>query len=141
MALDLEKLEQLAAQVTSGPWKVVDSDKYTFTVAILPPDFPQTPLVGRIRDKQDAAYIIAACNSAPELVAENRVLRERVQELERQRDWLVQFIEGYLDCDYCPYHKTQCTHIPTDCFRLISQKAEQAAKELAKANVDPRTTG
>jgi hypothetical protein len=81
MDINLEELERLAAQATPGPWKVVVSDKYTFTVAILPPDFPQTPLVVRIRDEQDAAYIVAACNAVPELIA-------RVRELERQRETL-----------------------------------------------------
>ena len=76
--LDLDELERLAKAATPGPWKVVISDKYGFTVAILPPDFPQTPLVGRAKDEQDAAYITAACNAVPELIAENRALREDV---------------------------------------------------------------
>ena len=82
MGVNIEKLEALAKAATPGLWKVVASDKYTFTVTILPPDFPQTPLVGRIRDEQDANYIVAACNSLPDLIAENRVLKERVQRLE-----------------------------------------------------------
>lgn len=84
MGYYLRELERMAKEATPGPWKVTVSDKYGFTVAILPPDFPQTPLVGRIRNEQDAAYIIAACNAVPGLIAENRALRERVQELERQ---------------------------------------------------------
>lgn len=84
MKPNLDELEQLAVKATPGPWGAVVSDKYNFTVAILPPDFPQTPLVGRIRDEQDAAYITAACNSLPELINENRELRKRMRELERQ---------------------------------------------------------
>jgi hypothetical protein len=68
MKFNLDELEQLVAQATPGPWGAVVSDKYNFTVAIIPPDFPQTPIVGRIRDEQDAAYITAACNSLPELI-------------------------------------------------------------------------
>ena len=101
----LVEMEQLAAKATPGSWKAVVSDKYNFTVAILPPDFPQTPLVGRIRDEQDAAYITSACNAVPELIkmyreaedkannawrilleAQARIVevQKRVQELERQ---------------------------------------------------------
>lgn len=77
MKLNLDELEQLAAQATPGPWTAVVSDKYGFTVAILPPNFPQAPLVGRSKDEQDAAYIVASCNATLDLIA-------RVRELERQ---------------------------------------------------------
>jgi hypothetical protein len=36
----------------------------------------------------NSAYIVAACNSLPTLIAENRALQERVRELERQREIL-----------------------------------------------------
>ena len=84
MPIDLDILEKLAKAATPGPWGAVVSEKYSFAVAILPPDFPQTPLVGRVRDEQDAAYIAAACNAVPKLIDERRALHERIIELEAE---------------------------------------------------------
>jgi hypothetical protein len=139
MGVDLEKLERLAAQATPGPWEVVASDKYTFTVAILPPDFPQTQLVGRIRDEQDAAYIVAACNAVPELIAENRALQEQVRELEREREWLAsQHAKACLDAanDACTLNTGDCPVCPLDkggrCLEVTSKTFIEAAEKAAK---------
>lgn len=35
--------------------------------------------IGYGTNETDAAYIVGACNAAPELIAENRALRERAQ--------------------------------------------------------------
>ena len=160
MKPNLDELEQLAAKATPGPWGAVVSDKYNFTVAILPSDFPQTPLVGRIRDEQDAAYIISACNAVSELIkmyreaddkankaweilleAQARIVevQKRVRKLEREKEWLTTFIEDNMDCEQCPHYETICKpKAPVDCFKFISRKAEEAAKET---NADSRTTG
>ena len=147
MGVDIDKLEALAKAATPGLWKVVASDKYAFTVAILPPDFPQTPLVGRIRDEHDAAYIVAACNSLPDLIAENRVLKGQVQRLEmrvadyieerdalvctkyaleQQRDWLSKKCEELSDDPedfFMPYNIPAKTWI---------ERAEQTIKEVGE---------
>lgn len=133
MKLNLDELEQLAAQATPGPWKLVVSDKYTFTVAILPPDFPQTPLVGRIRDEQDAAYIVASCNAVSALVAELKAEREKVKELEAQRDWLASklgdmcSVSSRGSCgvpEPCPYSKGYCR-----CLDVEQEEWVQVVKE------------
>lgn len=155
MPIDLDELERLHKAATPGPWKMVGSDQYTFTAVILPPDFPQTPLVGRFRDEQDAAYIVAACNSLPELIAENRTLQERAQmrqelveqyeqdiarfrqkvrELERQKVELAELAiygNGCFDCpleDVCLY-KEELVRDSAVCSRLLIEWVEQAAKE------------
>ena len=163
MKFNLDELEQLAAKATPGPWGAVVSDKYNFTVAILPSDFPQTPLVGRIRDEQDAAYIISACNAVPELIkmyreaddkankawrilleAQARIVevQKRVQELEAQRDWLASklgdmcSVSNRGSCgvpEPCPYSKGYCR-----CLDVEQKEWLQAAKET---NADSRTTG
>lgn len=81
--IDLDALEQLAAQATPGPWEVDDCNN----IRIAPKG---RPIVATIHDDEDylprmadAQYIAAACNAVPELIA-------RVRELERQRDWLAE---------------------------------------------------
>jgi hypothetical protein len=87
MAIDLDALEKLAAQATPGPWEadmlynIVDEHGilvHTFE------EFGHTTKPSR----ENVRYIVAACNAVPELIAENRALRERVRELERQREIL-----------------------------------------------------
>ena len=53
---------------------------------------------------------------------------KRVRELERQRDWLATFIDDNMECERCPYFESHCT----DCFKWVSQQAEQAAKEAGE---------
>lgn len=77
--LDLDELERLHAEATPGPW-VTDSDSLD--------NFPRTIFAGdnirvSLATKNNAAYIVAACNSLPALI-------KRVRELERQRGWLAE---------------------------------------------------
>lgn len=75
----------------------------------------------------DIMYLLCAL---PGLIAENRELRARGQELERQREWLAKFVASYVDCNQCPYSEDVCTpQAHVDCCSLISQKAEEATKE------------
>ena len=92
--IDLDELMRLHAAATPGPWsvKIGDfcSDDGYGTVAL-----PYVEANGKTicvptdrgpydeNDEDDAAYIVAACNAVPELVA-------RIRALEAQRDWLAQ---------------------------------------------------
>lgn len=119
----LDELEQMVKNITPGPWKAEISNKYAFTVAILPPDFPQTMLVGRVRNEQDAAYIVKACTVLPDLIAENRALQEKVQKLEQQRKWLAKKCEE-LSEDVEDFFMSY--HIPA---KEWIKRAEQATKK------------
>ena len=116
--LDLDELERLAKAATPGPWEM--DNNYNIRIAE-----GGHPLVITINDDEDwiprpsdARYIVAACNALPALI-------KRVRELERQRDWLATFIDDNMECERCPYFDSHCT----DCFKWVSQQAEQAAKE------------
>lgn len=122
--IDIEKLEKLMAQATPGPWEV----------KTLPtnPDFNYAAS-DRVRSgmvfhasAEDTTYIVTVCNSLPDLIAENRALQERAQmrqelveqyekdiarlrqkvrELETQRDYLLDKViieDNTDDIDYCP---------------------------------------
>ena len=78
--IDLDELMRLNDAATPGPWKV--ATWYGGYHTIRPKKEPEKSL-GQIERKNDAVYIVAACNAVPELVA-------RIRELEEQRDWLAQ---------------------------------------------------
>lgn len=81
MAIDLEKLERLAAQATPGPW--VGRGNHIFCANNKRLVYVEAE---RVLDLQTAAYIVDACNSLPTLIAENRALQEKVRELELDRE-------------------------------------------------------
>ena len=123
----LEELEWLAAQATPGPW--VGRGNHIFCA-----DNKRLAYVEaeRALDLQTAAYIVAACNTVPELVAENRALQERVRELERQRDWLAErlaFIcRSHNDCVLeCPK-----AILKIDCPEVTFERWIEAAKEAGE---------
>lgn len=78
MKPNLDELERLSKSATPGPWW---SSKYGAIYGSVQLD---DSFVGQISEGADNAYIIAACNSLPELINENRALQKRVRELERQ---------------------------------------------------------
>ena len=104
--IDLEKLESLAKAATPGPWVANNWGRVWYTPN---PDSKQLvcdTLRNTVRNPKrwrDNARLIAAMREAlPELIAENRALRERVRELERQRDWLIRY--AWIDTNApCPY--------------------------------------
>lgn len=129
--VDIEKLEKLMAQATPGPWfcKSVPglgggrhNRPHIFADGVCLP----VASLSVIKGEEDAAYIVAACNSLPDLIAENRALQERAQmrqelveqyekdiarlrqkvrELETQRDYLLDKVvieDNTDDIDYCP---------------------------------------
>jgi hypothetical protein len=94
MAIDLDALEKLAARATPGPWEVGE-------FAGIHNGFEGVAMAyaGNSKMNENAAYIVEACNSAPELIAENRALQEKVRELERQREF---FLRALNDNRLCP---------------------------------------
>ena len=99
--IDLNELEQLAKAATPGPWKI--GKGYAAKFVMTYEDIPVRRLVSVTEGNEgtcdlargwdescaNAAYIVAACNHAPELVArvreleaENRTLGERLCETE-----------------------------------------------------------
>lgn len=81
--INLDELMRLHAAATPGPWTVafytrVCSETKRKEVASCEED--AVPLKQR---EKNTAYIVAACNSVPELVS-------RIKHLEAQRDWMAQ---------------------------------------------------
>lgn len=127
--IDLNELERLAAQATPGPWELgnwvncvlhTNPAEYRRTFFI-----PGQPALSC--SPQDAAYIVAACNAAPELIA-------RVRELERQRGF---FISALKENNLCPA-KGRCWPDGSeleewDCSAANNRECWiQAAKEAGK---------
>lgn len=135
MAIDLEELERLAAQATSGPWEVGE-------FASIHNGFEgvATAYAGNSKMNKDAAYIVEVCNSAPELIAEHRALREKVRELERQRDWLAKLLGDLCTAQKdgeCPlFYACPASGFGWSCGNAIKENwiyaAEQAAKEAGE---------
>ena len=118
--IDLEKLMKLRAAATPGPWKV--ATWYRGYHTIRPKKEPEKSL-GQIERKHDAAYICAACNAVPELVA-------RIRELEAELYEAVGCIvsnesQTMFDCricffkQYCEYGKENCKRNPEMCRKAI----------------------
>ena len=114
MGVDIEKLEALAKAATPGPWKqgpYVPDGIFSAEGMILFDDCTR-----RRNFTNNIAYITAACNAVPELIA-------RVRELERQREWLAKKCEELSDDvedSFMPHH------IPT---KEWIKRAEHAAKD------------
>ena len=92
--INLDELMKLMKAARPGPWKVnsgdfESEDGYGTVTAPYVEAEGKTICVPVDRgpddenDEADAAYIVAACNAVPEMVA-------RIRELEAQRDWLAQ---------------------------------------------------
>lgn len=108
--IDLDELMRLHAAATPGPWKIgawngivaesprgVEWDKALFSVA----------LNAEKTAKADAAYICAACNAVPELVARIRELETELYEAvgciisnesQTMIDCRICFFEQYCEC-------------------------------------------
>ena len=101
--IDLNELERLAAQATPGPW--VDSG-----LGLIRPPKKSSEFVAHCAPivihsvkklqqcKDNAAYIVAACNAGSALIA-------RVRELERQNSFFLKALKENFMCPYslCKY--------------------------------------
>lgn len=65
----LDELEQLREAATPGPWEAWSWSSHIYTINKRPvdPDDERTGIAESLR-KNDAAYIVAACNAVPRLV-------------------------------------------------------------------------
>lgn len=81
--IDLDELERMAKRVDPLPWKLnLHMGKVVRYTEHGNERFIADCLRVTKRDahcKRNAAYIVAACNSLPDLIAENRALQERAQ--------------------------------------------------------------
>lgn len=81
MKLDIDKLMQLHDKATEGPWEMDGLNNIRIT--------PNgRPIVVTIHDYEDylprmadAAYIVAACNSIPDLIHRIRELEDEIESL------------------------------------------------------------
>ena len=106
MSVDIEKLEALAKAATPGPWW---ASKYGVIYGSVQPD---DIFVGHISEDADIAYITAARNAVPELIA-------RVRELEKERFLIIHAIAG-------KYGRSEAVELQKF---LEESKAERTAKE------------
>jgi hypothetical protein len=84
MAIDLEKLEQLAAKATPGPWFVTCNCTGKTFYTIKNDRVYIGEALGVYNGEANAAYIAAACNAIPKLLDERHALYERICELEAE---------------------------------------------------------
>lgn len=90
--LDLDGLSLLVRDAVSLPWKWVQHEvdperpQWSIHPGILIADETDGTPGGDEYDKANAAYLIAAVNALPALIAEVRRLREEVEAAEAQRD-------------------------------------------------------
>lgn len=91
--IDLGELERLAKAATPGPWGYGPYPSWDFMYRITgrQKEFLLDTHIAQ-NGEANAAYIVAACNAVPELVA-------RVRELERQREF---FLKALNDNRLCP---------------------------------------
>ena len=88
----LDKLERLAKAATPGPWEgrgnhifCANNKRLVYVEA------------ERALDLQTAAYIVAACNAVPELIAELKEARAENGELKRHSEWLERKLQLRID--------------------------------------------
>ena len=59
-------------------------------------------------DDPDFQYVAAACNAVPELLSENKMLREQVSELQMHKNKLAKYLETL--CRYLGREGIHCPH-------------------------------
>ena len=107
--LDLDELERLHAAATPGPWRV-ESEVVRDSMGLFWPISSIEGAEDNVTENittGDAAYIVAACNAAPQLI-------KRLREMDRQMVWLAKQV-----CD---------SFSPQEWIN----RAEQAAKEAGE---------
>jgi hypothetical protein len=139
MAIDLDELERLAAEATPGPWVIRHGDgwynKHSYEIEASNESHVAETLYA-YNGEADAAYITAACNAVPELIAENRALQERVRELERQRVYLAKLLGDLCTAQkdgQCPlFYACPASGFGWSCGNAIKEDWVYAAIQAAK---------
>jgi hypothetical protein len=110
----LIELEALAKAATPAPWTADNWSRVWHepkqgvrrTVA----DCVRVTVKSPKRHRANARLIAAMHEALPELIAENRALRERVRELERQREYLACELSSDDDQADCNHSHLSCEH-------------------------------
>lgn len=131
---ELDALLELSKKVTPGPWEVVNKGSHLYVTDSNPNR--EIAKITRIpkASAENAAYIVSSCNAVPSLIEENLALREQMNKLEQQRDWLADKLAcmcSVSDCGSCgvpvpcPYSKgllTRCWDAEKDEWILSAQE-------------------
>ena len=118
--IDIDELMRLREAATPGPWEHKIDDAFTTIHTI-------EPSVASYVSPADAAYIVTACNSVPELLARIRELEEEIKLRDAQRwaDLCNEFDSGG-PCPYfggCPFYGKKCGDIrPEDWIKWLEEK-------------------
>ena len=120
MGVDIEKLEALSQAATPGPWW---SSKYGAIYGSVQPD---DIFIGQISEGADIAYIVAACNAVPKLIA-------RVRELEKALIEVVKLEVPLPECAVC-WDKDKCADRTHGDNCLTIQDIINVAKEAVRTN-------
>lgn len=103
VTIDLEELERLHSEAAGTPYKAKDCWIYAQSVSHKR-TFSRRPMAytidnrdGRYKPTETAAYIVAACNAVPELVAELKEARAENGELKRHSEWLERKLQIRID--------------------------------------------
>lgn len=122
-----ERLKELLAKATPGPWVVAEKPKYDH---ILSADGryifePGRPVVQR----QDAQVIVAAVNALPELLVDLEAARRELAEVrermsEREHDMHMRIRAGY-DQTVADLWKAHCKGIESERDQLRAELAEE----------------
>jgi hypothetical protein len=115
-SVQLEELERLAKAATPGPWKdksfkrnydwgVICSGGKRIAQCTSADVTDERKRVTFEEKLANAAYIAAACNAVPELIAENRKFQECTRELSKQNDFFLKALKENFMCPYsrCKY--------------------------------------
>lgn len=119
--IEPDELLKLHKAATSGPWEVVDARAF-----LDDEDFEIRNgghCIGYGTSEQDAAYIVAACNNAPELA-------EEVKALKKALDLLVKWNFPVYSCLECPARES-CDGSARPCIAVV---VEHAIKEARSGN-------
>lgn len=90
--IDLDELMKLREAATPGPWEHKIDDAFDD-----PSIHDITPYVASCVKPDNAAYIVAACNAVPELVARIRELERLCEQQQHRLDFKSAIIAGKED--------------------------------------------
>lgn len=95
--IDVDKLMKLHNEDTEGPWKVTDKCAHLYITDSNPNR--EIAKIGRKpkHHEENAAYIVAACNSIPDLIHRIRELEGKVTDLQIELDTANEVISSLLE--------------------------------------------